>query len=64
MKEVEEIMQGFDAFFGDDNIVKTFSLGIIAHLVDRPERSSILQTAHMGSYGKRSLWTGYIDKKN
>ena len=64
MKEVEEIMQGFDVFFGEDNEVKTLSLGIIAYLADRPERSSILQTAHLGLYGKRSLWTGYIDTKN
>ncbi len=42
MKEVEEIMQGVGVFFGEDNIVKTLSLEIIAYLVDRSERSSIL----------------------
>ena len=42
MKEVEDIMQGVDVFFSKDNTVKTLSLGIIAYLADRPERSSIL----------------------
>ncbi len=64
MKGMEEIMQGFDVFFGEDNIVKILSLEIIAYLADRSERSSILQTAYLGIYEKRSLWTGYIDDKN
>ncbi len=36
MKEVEEIMQGFGVFFGEENVVKTLLLGIIAYLADRP----------------------------
>ncbi len=64
IKKVKEIMQGVNVFFGEDNTVKTLSLGIIAYLADRLERSSILRMVNLGSYSKRLMWTGYIDERS
>jgi len=62
--EIEKLMSGINVYCGVDVKIKHVQLGVIAYITDRPERSSVLQTCHLGTHGKRSLWSAVIDHKH
>ena len=51
-KEIEDLKNGFDCYFGYMNKVKRIALGLLYHSADRPERQSIMNTLGEGDYGK------------
>ena len=39
-------------------------MGLLAYIADRPERHAILNQAQGGTFGKRTLWSDFIDNKH
>ena len=39
-------------------------MGLLAYIADRPERHAIIHQAQGGVFGKRILWSAFIDKNN
>ena len=58
------LMKGVDVFCGINNVMKRVQMGLIAYVADRPERSALMKTSHLGNYGKRSLWSSFVDENH
>jgi len=52
MKEVSELMKGFDCYFGSTNKMERVALGMITWNADRPENQMLTMTRKEGNYGK------------
>jgi hypothetical protein len=62
-EELKVIKQGFTCYFGDDNVLRNVSFGLLFHSADRPERQTIANTRKEGTYGKVSNHSCPIHKK-
>ena len=39
-------------------------MGLLAYIANRPERHAIIHHAQAGIFGKKTLWSAFIDNKN
>ena len=62
LSEFETLMSGINVYCGMTCKFKRIQMGVLAYIADRPERSALLHTLHLGTYGKRSLWCANIDQ--
>lgn len=64
LNELKQIRCGKLRYHGGDLKEMIYSaFDLIAYIADRPERDSIMQTLHLGTFGKRSLHSGKVDAK-
>ena len=49
--------------FSDGKFVR-IQMGLLAYIADRPERHAILNQTQAGIFGKRTLWSAFIDSKH
>ena len=59
MRELSEMMKGFDCYFGSSNKIQRIAFGMVAWNADRPENQMLTCTRKEGTYGKV---TGYAVK--
>ena len=59
-KEMERLMKGEDVWCGQTGTFKLIQMGILVYICNQPERSQILNTLHLGNFGKRSLWLAVV----
>ena len=57
MQEADELMKGFDCYFGSTRTMERVAFGVLAWCADRPEMQSLTHTMKEGNYGKVSGWS-------
>ena len=62
-EEIEKLMGGIDMYCGTSGEYIRVQMGLAAYVCDRVERSALMKTAHLGTYGLRSLYSAEIDDK-
>ena len=62
LQEIETLAKGIDVF-SDGKFVR-IQMGLLAYIADRPERHAILNQTQAGIFGKRTLWSAFIDSKH
>ena len=63
MKECQELMQGFQCYFGNTNTLGRMAIGHLYSSADRPETQEMSHTMKEGTYGKVSGWSAPIDEE-
>jgi hypothetical protein len=61
LKEIEKLMHGVSLFDTKSGRYTRVQMGLLAYIADRPERHAILNQAERGIFGKRTLWSAFID---
>ena len=60
-KEIATLMEGDNYYCGIRQSFIKVKVGLIAYLVDQPEKVSVLKTSLLGTYAKQSHWATEID---
>ena len=60
-QELQKIRRGVVRYSAIEGRLVNTSFDLLAYSTDRPERSSILKSRHLGNIGQRSLYCGEID---
>ena len=63
IKECQELMKGFDCYFGDSNTIGRMALAMLTWNADRPERQMITNTKQEGHHGKITGWSAKVSEK-
>jgi len=64
IRELNKLRCGMKRYCARRRRMVNTCFDMLAYISDRPERSSILKTLHLGNTGKRSLYSAGIDPKN
>ena len=64
LKEVAILTKGVSLFDPIQGKGVKVQMGLLAYISDRPERHAIIHQAQMSTFGKRTLWSAFVDKKN
>ena len=56
LHQAEELMKGFDCYFGHSNKIERVALAMLCWSADRPEQQSITHTRKEGHHGKVTGW--------
>ena len=62
LQEIETLAKGVEVFSAGKFI--RVQMGLLAYIADRPERHAILNQTQGGIFGKRTLWSAFIDCKH
>jgi hypothetical protein len=63
MGKAEELMSGFDCYFGDTNRIERVALGMLCWSADRPELQFITNTRKEGNYGRVTGWATDVSEE-
>ena len=63
MKEVSELMKGFDCYFVSSNTIEHVALGLYCWSADRPENHELTNTRKEGAYGKINGWAVNVSEE-
>ena len=61
LRELDIIKRGVVRYSAETGDMIRTAFDMIAYVMDRPERSAVLNTMHLGIFGKRSLWAAGVD---
>ena len=62
-EEIERLMGGIDIYCGTSGDYIRVQMGLAASVCDQVERSAVLKTAHLGTYGQHSFYSAMIDDR-
>jgi len=63
MGKAEELMSGFNCYFGDTNRIERVALGMLCWSADRPEQQFITNTRKEGNYGRVTGWATDVSEE-
>lgn len=63
MRQLNDVMKGFDCFFGKSNTFKRVAYGMIAYNADRPENFFVTNVLQEGDCGKVLGWSVSLNVK-
>ena len=61
LAEIESMRSGVLRYLVVHGEIVNTCFDLLVYAFDRPERSAILKSRHLGMYGRRALWTGVVD---
>ena len=61
LSEIESMRSGVLRYSSIHGEIINTCFDLLVYAADRPERSAILKSRHLGTYGKRALWSGVVD---